>query len=110
MDIAREVFDEFYDLMKPVIFRATDNDPRIARDSFVKFCRWMYSFGLDGLVLDNETNYYDLRIKISNAAGFNKNARLPPRVLKLFGFDKEIFCLPESLLNSGEGDGDHFRS
>ena len=67
MDIAREVFDEFYDLMKPVIFRATDNDPRIARDSFVKFCRWMYSFGLDGLVLDNETNYYDLRVKISTA-------------------------------------------
>lgn len=88
MDIFREGFEWFYDLVKPMVFRMTQRDPQEAHELFVKFCRGLDICGLDRLVLKHSCLAGESDIKFSNAAGFNKNGDIPPRVLKYLGFDR----------------------
>jgi dihydroorotate dehydrogenase len=89
MNILRKGSDAFYDAIKPIIFRATKKDPEIAHSLFILYCNWLYKLNLDRLVLDNFSNHQSPYL-ISNAAGFNKNAEIPPRALKYLGFDRVV--------------------
>lgn len=90
MDLFRRGFDKFYDLTKPFIFRITDADPEKAHQLLTSFLKTIYSLRVDRLILDNKTNYVNPGFKLSNAAGFNKNAEIPPIVLKYLGFDRVV--------------------
>ncbi len=90
MDILRKGFDCFYDVVKPIIFKATAKDPERAHELFISLCRGLHKTRLEKLVLDNKTNHNNLSYKISNAAGFNKNAEISPTVLKYLGFDRVV--------------------
>ena len=102
MHIPRVLFDKFYDTVKPIVFWATSKDPddkslinflkgdpEDAHHLFVTLCRSMYATGLDSFILKTpQTAPTD--IEFSNAAGFNKNGEIPPRVLKYLGFDRVV--------------------
>ena len=90
MDNWRNRFDKFYNLIKPAIFSATARDPEQAHHLFTTFCQVLYYLDIDEKVLDNTSNQQTPPWKISNAAGFNKNAELPPRVMKYLGFDRAV--------------------
>lgn len=90
MDVLRQGFDILYSLIKPVVFKITEDDPEKAHELFVSFCKGLHKLKLEKLVLDNKTNYNNSPYKISNAAGFNKNADIPPSVLGFFGFDRAV--------------------
>lgn len=90
MDVLRNGFEGFYNLIKPLIFGVTKNNPKIAHGLFVKSLRGLQALSLDDLVLDNSSNYIELDYVISNAAGFVKNAEIDPRVMKLLGFDRVV--------------------
>lgn len=87
MDITRKFFDGVYDKLKEPIFNLTNSDPEVAHNLFGKFCRMLYSTGLDNLL---KTKNNDSEIIISNAAGFNKNCEIPPRVLQNYEFDRVV--------------------
>ena len=91
MDLIRSAFDVFYDAIKPIVFRLTENDPQDAHEIFTFFCRFLHASHLEKLVLDNGYNNFKLPFELSNAAGFNKNANIPPTVLKYLGFDRIVF-------------------
>lgn len=90
MDRLRSVFDEFYDLVKPGIFIATSKNPERAHWLFTTFCRGLELFGLDKVVLENRANKKQPPWEISNAAGFNKNGELSPRIMKSLGFNRTV--------------------
>jgi len=91
MDLIRKHFDNFYDKIKQPIFRLTERDPEIAHNVFTLFCQFLYYSGLDKLVLDCKENKLDPGFKIYSAAGFNKDGKIPPRVMKYFGFDGTVY-------------------
>ncbi len=91
MQHLRNVFDIFYDTIKPIIFKATEKDPQIAHELFTYFCKALHTSHLEKIVLDNEDNHLKPPFELSNAAGFNKNADIPPKVLKYLGFDRVVF-------------------
>ena len=88
MNLVRQSFDEFYDLIKPAVFRLTAKDPEVAHEIFIRFCQSIYKVGIERFVLDNPCNKLSPGFEISNAAGFNKNGEIAPSVLKYFGFDR----------------------
>lgn len=90
MDLIRKGFDDFYDAIKPVIFKVTKNNPELAHEFFAWACRTLYDTHLAKFVLDNEYNERDLEFTLANAAGFNKDAEIPPRVMNLLGFDRVV--------------------
>lgn len=92
MDFLRGAFDIFYNKIKPIIFRTTQTDPETAHKIFSFFCQTLYRTRLDKLILDNSANYNDNQplIPLSCAAGLNKNAQIPPTVLKYLGFDRVV--------------------
>lgn len=88
MDSLRKGFDNFYDLIKPYVFKLTAKDPEIAHHFFVGSLKLLYSLGLAKAVLDFDHGYSEF--EISNAAGFNKNGEIPPQVLKYLGFQRVV--------------------
>ncbi len=90
MDLIRKVFDSSYDLIKHPLFYVTNKDPEIAHDLFVLFSKVLSLARLEKLVLDNKENYTQLPFEISSAAGFDKNARVSPKIFKNLGFDRIV--------------------
>lgn len=90
MNILRTSFDKFYDLIKPAVFYLTSKDPEVAHELFISGCKTLHALKLEKLVLDNSTNKLFPDFEISNAAGLNKNAEIPPQVLRYFGFDRTV--------------------
>lgn len=90
MDLIRDLFDSFYDSIKPIVFYFTQNDPKKAHELFAGFCKYLHNSGLEKFVLDNSSNYQKLGFEISNAAGFNKDGQFHPAILKYFGFDRVV--------------------
>lgn len=90
MDVLRKGFDCFYNFIKPIVFKTTVKNPEKAHELFVGLCRSLYKTRLEKLVFDNKTNYNDLPYELSNAAGFNKDAEIPPTVLRYLGFDRVV--------------------
>ncbi len=89
MDFFRRGFDFFYDITKPAIFWATRKDPEKAQHLFVSSLRLLEKLKLGKIILDNSANkLWD--VSISNAAGFNKNAEIPPQILDYLGFDRVV--------------------
>ena len=88
--VLRNCFDDFYDFIKPAVFSFTEKDPEKAHQYFVSFLRFLYHANLDEFFLDNSSNYNPSSMKISNAAGFNKNAEIPPSTMKYLGFDRVV--------------------
>lgn len=89
MDILRKGFDYFYDIVKPAIFWATRKDPETAHHLFASSLRGLERLRLGKIILDNPANELS-GVAISNAAGFNKNAEIPPQILKYLGFDRVV--------------------
>ena len=58
---------------------------------FTYFCKTLRTSHLEKIVLYNEDNKLKPYFELSNAAGFNKNADIPPTVLKYLGFDRAVF-------------------
>ena len=90
MYVLRSGFDLLYDAAKLVVFRLTSNDPERAHEMFEHACEFLYRNGLDRVVLDNKANGYRPPFKLSNAAGFNKDGKIPPSTLKYLGFDRVV--------------------
>jgi len=90
MDILRRAFDLSYDAVRESVFSRTAHDPEEAHELFVKACRVLHKTGLERLVLDHTSNRKIPYCEISNAAGFNKNAYIPPTTLKYMGFDRVV--------------------
>lgn len=90
MDVLRDGFDGFYDLIKPVVFKLTKKNAKIAHKLFVGSLRGLRACRLSELVLDSSTNYIKGPCEISNAAGFVKDAEIDPRDMKLLGFDRVV--------------------
>lgn len=90
MDVARKAFDCFYEIIKPTVFFCTKNDPEKAHDIFAEFLRMLNCLKLGNFLFDNSLNKIQTKIKISNAAGFNKNAEIPPQILGAIGFDRVV--------------------
>lgn len=91
MDIIRNFVDDFYDFAKPWIFKLTEKDPEVAHEYFVNLMRLLHFTGLEKIVLDfNSENKNGNQIKISNAAGFNKNGKIPITTLRYLGFDRAV--------------------
>ncbi|MBT4136217.1 hypothetical protein HOD75_01970 [archaeon] len=94
MNFLRSVFDHSYDVTKPLIFLLTNDDPEIAHSLFTIMSKTLYHTGLAKAVLDNSSNESTPNVPnyfpISNAAGLNKNGRIPPTVLKYLGFDRNV--------------------
>ena len=90
MDLLRKGFDFFYSSIKPFIFYSTKKDPEKAHQLFSTFCSILYKTRLDNIILNNKSNEKKLPFDLSNAAGFNKNAEIPTRILKYLGFDRVV--------------------
>ncbi len=106
MNAIRSIFDIFYDTIKPIVFVATEKDPQKAHELFTFFCKFLHASHLEKLVLDNGyNNNFRFHFEISNAAGFNKNADIPPTVLKYLGFDRIVF----GTITHDQWDGNHPR-
>lgn len=90
MDVLRDGFDGFYDLIKPGIFKMTNRNAKVAHRLFVHSLKGLDALGLAGLVLDNSANNSEGICKISNAAGFVKDAEIDPRIMRLLGFDRVV--------------------
>ena len=90
MDFLRESFDEFYDFIKPAVFRLTQHDPQVAHEWFLRLCNVLHTLRLERLVLNNSSNSLFPEFELSNAAGFNKNGDFHPRVLHYLGFDRVV--------------------
>ena len=90
MNVVRSGFDKFYDIIKPLVFRATNRDPQKAHELFTLFCKVLHAGSLEKLVLDNGNNSLKPPFELSNAAGFNKNGDFPPTVLRYLGFDRVV--------------------
>jgi dihydroorotate dehydrogenase len=91
MDLMRKIFDSSYTLFKPFLFYATRKDPEIAHEFFLSFSKFLIKNHLEKFVLDNKTNYNKLSFEISNAAGFDKNAEIPPKFFRYLGFDRVTY-------------------
>ncbi len=89
MKLLRQSFDAFYDLIKHPVFWTTKKDPEVAHNLFTWFCRTLHKTGLENILLADSKSQSN-NVQISNAAGFNKNAEIPPSVLKAFGFDRVV--------------------
>jgi dihydroorotate dehydrogenase len=87
MKIIRQGFDNFYSLIKPIIFFSTKNYPENAHKLFSFSLKSLYHLNLDKIILNNPL---DNLIEISNAAGLNKNGEIPPQTLKYLGFDRVV--------------------
>lgn len=90
MDLVRKLFDQGFDLAKPLVFHATKRDPEHAHTLFVRMAQVLQESGTARFVLDNHANHIALPVELSNAAGFNKNGDIPPQVLKYMGFDRVV--------------------
>lgn len=90
MDLIRHGVDISYDLTKPLLFYLTKKDPQIAHDRFIDFSIFIHNFGLEKFLLDNNSNYKESDIKISNAAGLNKYGDIPPTTFHYLGFDRVV--------------------
>ncbi|MCK4650220.1 hypothetical protein KAT36_03220 [Candidatus Pacearchaeota archaeon] len=90
MDKWRNRFDKFYDWIKPIVFSITKKNPEQAHWAFTNFCQTLNYLELDKKVLDNESNQKTPPWKISNAAGFNKNAEFSSRIIEYLGFDRMV--------------------
>ena len=90
MDILRKCFDEVYNLIKPGVFWATNDNPELAHGLFVNSLRGLRKVGLSGLVLDNSSNSMSPGCVISNGAGFVRDAEINPRDMKYLGFDRVV--------------------
>ena len=90
MRFLRNYFDSFYDIIKPAVFFMTKKDPERAHELFVSFLRFLYETNTDRFILKDSLNEHIPSIKISNAAGFNKNAEIPPSTMRYLGFDRVV--------------------
>lgn len=90
MDILRDSFDGFYNLIKPAVFKLTEDNPSVAHRLFVNSLKTLELSGLAELVLDNKENHLSRDYIISSAAGFNKNGLISPRIMKLLGFQRGV--------------------
>ena len=90
MNILRDGFDGFYSLIKPTVFKLTEKNPNVAHRLFANSLKVLEKSGLAGLVLDNTENYLNSSYAISNAAGFNKNAEISLKMIKLLGFQRAV--------------------
>lgn len=88
MLILRKSFDGFYDLVKKPVFTLTKKDPETAHELFIGLLRFLHNTGLEKAILDFQPKPNN--IKISNAAGFNKNGYIHPTSLKYLGFDRDV--------------------
>lgn len=89
MDLLSDLFDNFYNSIKPFIFNNL-KDPEKAHNLFTLFCSLVYDTRTENLLFNNSTNKIKTTYKISNAAGFNKNGEIPPLVLYAMGFDRVV--------------------
>jgi len=90
MYIIRKSFELIYDMVKPIIFAATKNDPEKAHEIFIFFCETLYKARLDKAFFDYPLNTEFKKFEFSNAAGFNKNAEIPPSILHYLGFNRAV--------------------
>ena len=90
MDVLRNGFDGLYNLIKPVVFKVTRKNAKVAHRLFVNSLKGLRICGLSDLVLDNTANYINPDYIISNAAGLVKNAEIDPRDMRLLGFDRVV--------------------
>ncbi|MBR9701742.1 hypothetical protein GOV13_02365 [Candidatus Pacearchaeota archaeon] len=90
MDLLRTSLDYSYDLVKRPLFRITKNDAETTHNLLVLFSKILNRTGLEKVMLDNESNYLDNSINISNAAGLNKNGKISPMFWNYLGFDRSV--------------------
>ncbi len=90
MKLMRIGFDAFYDTIKPIVFQVTKNNPEKAHDFFAWACRTLHETDFAKFILNNRYNKRDLGFTLANAAGFNKDAEIPPSILNLLGFDRVV--------------------
>jgi dihydroorotate dehydrogenase len=90
MKAFRELLEKNYELFKPILFYLTKENAEIAHEWFVLFSRGLYLTRLEKLVLHHEDNYISHPFYISNAAGFNKDAKIPSSIIKALGFDRNV--------------------
>ena len=88
MDILRELFDEYYQLIQSSVFKKTACHPQKAHDNFLLFCKFIHRTRLSSHLLNHSNNCSSL--EISNAAGFNKNGEFPLEVMKDLGFTRAV--------------------
>lgn len=86
MNSLRKIIDAGYPILKPAIFLV---DPETAHEKFTDFMRFLYNGHWDETLLGFDSDGKS-KIKISNAAGFNKNGLLPPTTMKHLGFDRVV--------------------
>tara|TARA_Y100000310_G_scaffold255136_1_gene262378 strand:- start:3332 stop:4408 length:1077 start_codon:yes stop_codon:yes gene_type:complete len=90
MNSLRNIVDWGYDKSKSAIFELTESDPEIAHEMFVRLARGIHRLGFEELLLDCSENNHGPGFEISNAAGFNKDGKIPPTFLKYLGFDRVV--------------------
>lgn len=90
MDIMRRIMEEGYLLSKPAIFYLTKSDPEKAHEKIIQYANFLNQNGLDKFLFEHSDNNKNSNLKISNAAGFNKNGDIPPLFLKYLGFDRVV--------------------
>lgn len=85
-NLSRKIIDLSYDVVNPLLFRLTQQDPEVAHEYFIELAQKCDELGMSPLL------GFDKRQTpiISNAAGFNKNGDIPLRFLKYFGFDRVV--------------------
>lgn len=88
MDFGKKGFNILYDISQKNVFTLTKKDPELAHEMLSLFCRGLYFSGLDKTLRTHKNK--PSKIIISNAAGFNKNCEIPPRVLEYFGLDRIV--------------------
>ena len=92
MDNFAEWLDRFYRPSRDAVFRMTRHSPEKAHEMLIVFLRTIHRLRTHKMfsrkVADGASSSGG--IEISNAAGFNKNAEIPPRLLYLAGFDRVV--------------------
>ena len=86
----RRLVETIYLYASKIVSYLTKEDPEKAYDFLTKVSKYLNKYRLDRFLLDDSINYTYTDIKISNAAGLNKNGEVPPKFLKYLGFDRVV--------------------
>lgn len=89
MQFARNFIDKLYTEKRSLLFHKF-KDPEDAHHAFVKASQRIHKAGLENFLFDCPENRLNPGFEISNAAGFNKDASIPPTFLKALGFDRVV--------------------
>ncbi len=88
MKLFRLCFDNFYTIIRPLVFRWSKHDSYKAHELFIAMCKLLHTLHLDRAIFHYSASMG--KIELSNAAGFNKNGQIPPKTLQHIGFDRVV--------------------